>query len=458
MDSGTPQNRDTWGSKTAFILAAAGSAIGLGNIWGFPTQAGNNGGAAFLVIYLIAVLVIGAPVMLAELMVGRHTLRNPVGAFKQLAPGTPWWLVGAMGVLGGVMILSFYSVLAGWTMSYIVRAATGAFTAGVDAEAMFTDVSARPVPAISWHFAFMLLTIWVVLGGVRDGIERWTKVLMPVLFVLLLLLAVRAVTLPGAASGLEFYLKPDFGAVNGKVILAAVGQAFFSLSLGMGAMITYGSYLSKKEELVSCAGWVIGFDTAIAFLAGLIIFPTMFATGFDPAVSGPGMVFVVLPSLLSTIPPQPYGGLIFGTAFFLLLGIAALTSSISLLEVGVTWAVDERKWTRKKAAITLGAISFLIGIPSALANGAVDWLTSLPGIGMDFLTFMFTIFGSFALIIGGLFIALFVGWKWGVKAGGDEVRATDGRFRLEGIWVVLVRYVCPAALLVILIQTLLDTF
>ena len=205
-------------------------------------------------------------------------------------------------------------------------------------------------------------------------------------------------------------------------------------------------------------GWVTGFDTGIAFLAGLIIFPTMFATGFDPSISGPGMVFVVLPSLLSTIPPAPYGGLIFGTGFFVLLGIAALTSSISLLEVGVTWAVDERKWSRKKAAIGLGAVSFLIGVPSALANGAVEWLTSLPGIGMDFLTFMFTIFGQFALIVGGLCISLFAGWKWGVKAAGDEVRATAGTFSLEGIWVVLIRFVCPLALLIILIKTLLDTF
>ncbi|MDH3732343.1 MAG: sodium-dependent transporter [Gemmatimonadota bacterium] len=458
MDAGTPQNRDTWGSKTAFILAAAGSAIGLGNIWGFPTQAGLNGGAAFLVIYLIAVAIIGAPVMLGELMIGRHTQRNPVGAFKQLAPGAPWWLIGAMGVLAGVIILSFYSVLAGWTMAYIVRAATGAFTAGVDTAAMFNDIAARPLPAISWHLGFIILTVFVVIGGVRDGIERWTKVLMPVLLVLLVLLAVRAVTLPGAGTGLAFYLKPDFSVVDWRVVIAAVGQAFFSLSLGMGAIITYGSYLSKKDELVSSAAWVTGLDTSIAFLAGLIIFPTMFATGFDASVQGPSMVFVILPSLLSTMPPEPYGGLIFGTGFFILLGIAALTSSISLLEVGVTWAVDEKKWPRKKAAMLLGAIAFVLGIPSALANGAVDWLTNVPGVGMDFLSLLFTIFGSFALIVGAFFISIFVGWKWGVKAGGDEVRATDGRFRLEGIWTVLIRFVCPAALLIILVQTLLDTF
>ncbi|MDX1577786.1 MAG: sodium-dependent transporter [Gemmatimonadota bacterium] len=456
MDPGTPQNRDTWGSKATFILAAAGSAIGLGNIWGFPTQAGANGGAAFLFIYLLAVAIIGAPVMLAELMIGRRTQRNPVGALKALAPGTAWWLIGALGVLGGVMILSFYSVIAGWTMAYIVKAIGGTFTAGTDTAELFNEVAGTPARAILWHLAFATLTVWVVLGGIRDGIERWTKVLMPVLLVLLFILAIRAVTLPGAGDGLAFYLQPDFGAVTGGVVISAIGQAFFSLSLGMGAMITYGSYLSKKEELVSSAGWVTGFDTGIAFLAGLIIFPTLFATGFDPSISGPGMVFVVLPSLLSTIPPEPYGGLIFGTGFFILLGIAALTSSISLLEVGVTWAVDEKGWTRRKAAVGLGAIAFVVGIPSALSNGAVEWLTNLPVGG--FLNLMFTIFGSLALIVGALFISLFAGWKWGVDAAGDEVRKTDGRFRLEGLWRFLIRFVCPAALIGILIHTLVTTF
>ena len=458
MDVGTPQNRDTWGSKAAFILAAAGSAVGLGNIWGFPTQAGQNGGAAFLVIYLLAVVLIGAPVMLAELMIGRNTLRNPVGAFKKLAPGTMWWLIGALGVLGGVMILSFYSVIAGWTIAYIFKAAIGTFRGAADTNQIFASVAGSPGPAIGWHLAFIVLTVWVVMGGIRDGIERWTKVLMPALFIILILLAVRSVTLPGAGGGLEFYLRPDFSAVTGGVVISAIGQAFFSLSLGMGAMMTYGSYLDRRQPLVSSAGWVTGLDTGIAMLAGLIIFPTMFASGFDPSISGPPMVFVVLTSLLSTIPPEPYGGIVFGTGFFVLLGIAALTSSISLLEVGVTWAVDEKGWTRKTAALLLGIAAFLIGIPSALANGAVDWLSSIPGVGMDFLSLMFTIFGSLGLIVGALFISLFVGWKWGVKNAGDEVRVTDGRFRLGGLWRVLIQVVCPAALIGILIHTLLATF
>jgi len=458
MAVGSPENRDTWGSKVAFILAAAGSAIGLGNIWGFPTQAGRNGGAAFLVIYLIAVAVIGAPVMLSELIIGRKTQRNPVGAFKQLAPRSAWYMVGGLGVLGGVLILSFYSVIAGWTLAYIIKAVTGAFRSEIDTAALYNSVSGSAVPAIGWHLLFIVITVWVVLGGIRQGIERWTKILMPVLFALLVLLAIRAVTLPGAGTGLDFYLKPDFSAVTAGVVVNAVGQAFFSMSLGMGAMITYGSYVSKKDDLVSSAAWVTGADTLIAMMAGLIIFPTLFASGFDPNVEGPGMVFVVLPSLLASIPPEPYGGLIFGTGFFVLLGIAGLTSSISLLEVGVTWAVDETGFSRKKAAITLASIAFIVGIPSALANGAVPWLTSIPGIGMDFLTLMFTIFGVFALIVGALFISVFVGWYWGIENAGEEVRANDGKFPLGRTWAFLIRWLVPIALAGVLINTVLQTF
>jgi NSS family neurotransmitter:Na+ symporter len=456
MDPSTRQQRDTWGSKVAFILAAAGSAIGLGNIWGFPTVAGQNGGAAFLLIYLAAVALIGAPVMLAELIVGRCTQRNPVGAFKALAPGSAWVVVGGLGVLTGIMILSFYSVIAGWTLAYIFKTLAGTFGPETDTGAIFDQLAGGALPAISWHLLFMIITILVVLGGVRDGIERWTKVLMPVLFVLLVLLAVRAVTLSGATAGLEFYLRPDFSKVTGTVVLAAIGQAFFSLSLGMGAMITYGSYVSRRDDLVSSAGWVTAADTTIAILAGLIIFPTLFHAGLEPGAGGPGMVFVVLTSLLSSIPPAPYGGVIFGTGFFLLLGIAALTSSVSLLEVVTSWAVDERGASRRRAAITVGAIAFLVGIPSALANGAVDWLSNLPGIGMDFLSFLFVVFGQYSLVLGALLISLFVGWVWGIREAGDEVRENDGEFPLGRTWSFLIRFVCPIAILAILVKLVVD--
>jgi NSS family neurotransmitter:Na+ symporter len=307
-------------------------------------------------------------------------------------------------------------------------------------------VAGNPISAIGWHLAFMLLTVLIVVGGVRGGIERWSMILMPALALLLVLLVLRAVTLAGAGAGLDFYLRPDFSEVTPRTVLAAIGQAFFSLSLGMGAMITYGSYVSKKDDLETSALYVTSFDTAVAFLAGLLIFPTLFHAGMDPGVGGPGMVFVVLASLLGTIPPEPWGGILFGVAFFILLGIAAITSSISLLEVTVAWLVDERGWPRRKAAWVFGAIAFLIGIPSALANGAVGWLTSLPGIGMDFLTLTFTVFGQLALVIGALLISLFAGWVWGARAAAEEVRSNDGKFSLEGTWSFLIRFLCPAAI------------
>ncbi|MDT8436545.1 MAG: sodium-dependent transporter [Gemmatimonadota bacterium] len=458
MDPTGSPPRDTWGSKLAFILAAAGSAIGLGNIWGFPTVAGQNGGAAFLLIYLAAVGFIGAPVMLAELIIGRRTGRNPVGAFRALAPDTLWFAVGGLGVLTGLVILSFYSVIAGWTLAYIVKTLAGTFDAGADTQAIFTQLAADPVRALGWHFLFLAITIWVVLGGIRDGIERWTKILMPVLFVLLVLLALRAVTLSGGGAGLEFYLKPDFSKVTPKVVLAAIGQAFFSLSLGMGAMITYGSYVSKRDELVTSTGWVTLFDTTIAILAGLIIFPTLFHAGLEPGAGGPGMVFVVLTSLLSSIPPAPLGGIVFGTGFFVLLAIAALTSSVSLLEVVTSWSVDERGWSRRKSAFVLGSAAFLLGIPSALANGAVPWLTKLPGVGLDFLSFLFVIFGQYSLVIGALLVAVFAGWVWGVRPAAEEVRVNDGKFPLGRLWAFLIRFVCPAAIVAILVQLAWETF
>jgi NSS family neurotransmitter:Na+ symporter len=308
--------------------------------------------------------------------------------------------------------------------------------------------------AIGYLLAFMALSVYVVVGGVREGIERWTKVLMPILLILLVLLGIRAVTLSGAGEGLAFYLKPDFSQINGKIILSAAGQAFFSLSLGMGTMITYGSYIAKKDDLVSSTLWVSSLDTGIAILAGLIIFPTLFHAGLGLQEGGPGMVFVVLTSLLGEMPPAPIGGIIFGTGFFLLLGIAAITSSVSLLEVGVAYIVDERKISRKKAGLILGGLAFVIGIPSALGNGAVSWLTDLPLFRTDFLSLLFEVFGQYALAIGALFISIFVGWKWGVANAAAEVELEGNTFKLMPVWSFLIRFLCPVVLLVILLNKL----
>jgi NSS family neurotransmitter:Na+ symporter len=275
---------------------------------------------------------------------------------------------------------------------------------------------------------------------------------MPALVLLLLLLVLRAVTLSGAGAGLDFYLRPDFSEVDAGVILAAVGQAFFSLSLGMGAMITYGSYVAKSDDIETSALYITAFDTMIACLAGLLIFPTLFHAGMQPGEGGPGMVFVVLTSLLGTIPPAPWGGIVFGTAFFVLLAIAALTSSISLLEVVVSWLTDERGVSRKKAAWILGLLAFVVGIPSALANGAVPWLSELPGVGMDFLSLLFTAFGQYSLVVGAFFISIFAGWVWGARAAAEEVKADDGRFPLEPVWSFLIRFLCPAAILALLLS------
>jgi NSS family neurotransmitter:Na+ symporter len=437
--------RGYWGSGLGFVLAVVGSAIGLGNIWRFPTEAGQNGGGAFVLVYVIATFLIGVPVMLAELALGRKTQRNPVGAYRSLAPGSGWGLAGGLGVLTGLIILSYYSVVAGWTLKYIWVAVSGSLH-GATPEAIgatFNGFIQDPVAVLICHLLFMLLTIRIVMGGIQGGIERAAKILMPVLFGLLLLLVVRSLTLPGASEGLSFYLKPDFGKLDVVVILKAVSQAFFSLSLGMGAIITYGSYLSPKQDLVSSALYVSFFDFFIAFLAGLAIFPALFSVpGLSPDV-GPGLIFVVLPNIFNAIPL----GNFFGAAFFILLGIAALTSAISMLEVVVAFTIDEFGWSRRRAAIGAGSVIFLLGIPSALGNGAVVFFSGT-------LDFANQYFGGMALVVGALLVSLFVGWKWGIGNAVEELERGRGTFRLGTVWGFLIRFVCPLAILTILFQLL----
>ncbi|MFW6051095.1 MAG: sodium-dependent transporter [Myxococcota bacterium] len=442
MAAPTPGERGAFGSRLGFVFAAAGSAIGLGNIWRFPYAAGENGGGAFVLVYLICVALIGVPVLLAELSVGRAGQRNPVGAFKALVPSRFWPLVGGLGVLTGFGILSFYSVVAGWTVGYLYRALTGQFLGGLSPEqskAAFEELIADPVRAMVLTASFLLLTILVVRGGVHKGIERATKVLMPVFFALLLFLAGRSVTLPGAEKGIDFLLQADFSRLGPRALLDALGQALFSLSLGMGAMITYGSYLGRDENLPSAGLTVAFFDTLIALLAGFMIFPALFATGMDPA-QGAGLVFVVLPTIFDQLP----GGLYFAIAFYALLMIAALTSTISLLEVVVAYFADEKGWAREKAVWVVGLGSFVLAVPSALSVGAVDVLGSLLG-RWSFLDLQDMIFGNFALSVGAFFIALFVGWKWGTGPALAEMSAGGHHLPAPGLWAQLVRYLCPVA-------------
>lgn len=447
--SPSTDNRGQWGSRLTFVLAAAGSAIGLGNIWRFPYTAGESGGGAFVVVYLFFVVLICLPVLFAELAIGRKTQRNPVGAFRALVPGSWWPWVGGLGVLTGFGILAFYSVIAGWTLAYLFKALTGTFSAVISADestAIFGALIGDPTVAIGLTGLFLLLTILVVRGGVSGGIERTTKILMPALVVILLILAVRALTLPGGLDGLSYLFYPDFSKLSVRVVMSALGQALFSLSLGMGAMITYGSYFPERENVFSAGASVALFDTLIAILAGLIIFPALFASGVAPN-AGPGLVFVVLPTIFGQLP----AGSLFAVAFYVLLAIAALTSTISLLEVGVSYFVDERKWSREKAAWVIGIACFFLAIPSALAQGGSEWFTTFMGEGLDFLSVQSILWGNYSLSLGALLICLFAGWRWGwpkmqaaLEAGGHELPA-------PGFVGFLVKYVSPIAVAAILL-------
>ncbi|MDQ1354661.1 MAG: neurotransmitter:Na+ symporter, family [Acidobacteriota bacterium] len=434
-------NRENWGSKIGFILAAAGSAVGLGNIWRFPYMTGKMGGAVFLVVYLGAVIVVGLPIMIAEIALGRATNKNPVGAYTAIKPKGGWKLVGFLGVLTGVMIFSFYSVVAGWSVGYFFKAITGELN-NIDSakagEIFSTFVANGPWQVILTGF-FILITALIVVMGVTKGIERMSKIMMPALFVILILLVIRSVTLPNAGIGLEFYLKPDFSKINPEVVIAAMGQAFFSLSLGMGAMMTYGSYLSKKDNIPSAGGWVALLDTSVAVLAGFMIFPALFSVGGIQPTEGPGLVFQVLPIIFSKIPL----GIIVGPLFFLLLILAALTSTISLLEVPVAYLIDERKWSRKKANLVVGLLTFLFGIPCALSG--------------KFLGLWDLIWGNLSLSIGAFFIALFVGHVWKTANALQEISQGTKEFKLARVWAFWVKYISPLIILLILLSKILSS-
>ena len=436
--------RGAWGSKVAFVFAAAGSAIGLGNIWRFPMVVGQNGGALFVLVYILAVALIGFSVMLAELAIGRYSQKNPAGAFEFIKPGSLWKLIGYFGILTAVCILSYYAVIAGWSAGYLVKTATGTFHSGITSELsdkIFTEFSADPIQTILFFLVMIGITTFIVSKGIKGGIERWTKILMPILFLLIVFLAIRALTLPGAKEGISFYLKPDFSQLSGKLVLFALGQAFFSLSLGMGIMVTYGSYISKSDNLVTSAGWVCFFDSLIALLAGIIIFPTLFAIPGIAPTAGTGLVFKVLPLIFSKIP----GGVLFGTLFFCLFSIAALTSTISLLEVPVAYFVDERNWSRQKAAILVGLFIFGLGVPSVLSSGGLAFFTKINFMGnMDF------IFNSLFLPIGALLICLFLGYVWGVKNAAQEVLSGNPRFKLQPLWAFSIKFLSPIMILIIL--------
>lgn len=441
------QSRDHWGSRLGFILAAAGSAVGLGNIWRFPYITGQSGGGAFLIIYLILVFTLGLSVMLAEFAVGRAAQRNPVGAYARLRGGV-WPLFGYIGVGAGFIILSFYTVVAGWTLAYAWKALSGTLS-GISSEQLgqtFGAFISSPLEPLLYSGAFMIITVGVILGGVGAGIERACKVLMPVLFLILLVLVVRAVTLPGAEAGLRFFLEPDFSELDADMFNAALGQAFFSLSLGMGAMLTYGSYLSHRENLPGSALWVTSLDSSVALLAGLVVLPAVFAFGFDPA-GGPGLAFITLPAVFAQMP----AGQLFAVLFFVLLAIAALTSAVSLLEVVVAYLVDEREVRRGPTAVGLGILIFLLGIPSSLSMGMWSGFT----LGdRGFLDLMDYLTSNLMLPIGGIGVTVFAGWVVAPRLLAEA--SSDGRhpFPLAPVWLFICRFIAPLGIAWILVSGL----
>lgn len=449
MDHQDLPPRDSFTSKFGVIAATAGSAIGLGNIWRFPYIAGENGGGAFLVLYLLFVLGIGIPVMMSEFVIGRRALLNPYGAFKKLAPGKPWFLIGLMGVGAAFMILVFYNTVAGWTLEYIYKSITNAFDGKTSAEltTMFEGFREGSIRPLLWMVVFMALTAWIVLAGVQKGIEKYTKILMPILLVLIIILDIRALTLPGASEGLSFLFKPDFSKISGKTVLVALGQAFFSLSIGMGTLITYGSYIRKKNDLANTALSVSLADTFVAILAGIAIFPAVFAFGIDPA-SGEKLVFIVLPEIFQLMP----GGYIFSLLFFILLAVAALTSTISILEVVVIYFVEELKMVRKKATILAAASISAVGIFAAASWGWASDLTLF-----DSNIFQLTDFATVNILlpVGGFFIVIFIGWFLKTGIAGDELSNSGSlRVRYLPAFMFIVKFIAPIAIALVFLYNL----
>lgn len=444
------KNRDGFGSKLGVIAATAGSAIGLGNIYRFPCELGNNGGAAFLLVYLCFVLMLGIPVMLCELVIGRRSHQGPVGAFKKLAPKSAWPAMGYLGVLCGFLILAFYSTVAGWTLEYIVKAVGDSFR-GKDLAAIEQDFTAFHEKGwlnVVWQAVFLFLTGFVVFGGVQKGIERFSKILMPVLLVILIILGVRSVTLPGAQEGLTFLFKPDFSKISGDVLVRAMGQSFFSLSLGMGLLIAYGSYIKKDDNMTSTAFSVVLADTLIALLAGIVIFPAAFSFGVKPT-AGMGLMFNTIPMIFN----QMTGGYWFCIIFFLLLAIAALTSTISLLEVVVNYFTEELHVTRKKATVISAFLALIVGVFSSLSLSSNSPFVIAGHSFFDVLDFVTL---NIMLPIGGMFIVIFVGWRLGKSQFFEEI-SNEGKLKapLKACVFFLIRYIAPIAIAIIFVSGLL---
>ena len=437
------KDRANWGSRFGFILAAAGSAVGLGNIWKFPYITGENGGGLFVLIYLACIAVVGLPIMMAEVIVGRSAQRSPVGAFERLAGAKSMWrLVGWMGVATGFIILSFYSVVAGWSLHYLFLSITDAFS-GLDAEAIggiFGQVYGSASLNLMWHVIFMSITISIVMAGVGRGIEAAAKILMPALFLLMLYLLVQAAFLPGFSKAFEFVFYPHADKLTPAGVLEALGHSFFTLSLGMGAMMTYGSYLDRNEDAVQSSAMIAGLDTTVALLACMILFPITFSFNME-AEQGPGLVFASIPIALS----QTTGGQVLLIVFFFMLFFAALSSAISLLEVVTSTAIEQFDWPRPRATLITGLTIGLLGVPCALSGvkGSAFNEAWAGVFGKNFFDTFDYLSSSWLLPLGGLMISIYVGWLMPDHLRREEFTRGSRWAKQYDTWLLFLRYVAP---------------
>ncbi len=438
------KKRESWGSTLGFILATSGAAIGLGNIQRFPYIVSEGGGAVFVLIYLLCILLIGIPLILVEFSIGRFSQKNPVDAINTIKPSSNWKYVGALGILTAFFILSYYSVIGGWTIGYFIQMICNVQTD-------LNSFSSNPVYVFGYMALFICITMLIVIKGIKKGIERYSKIFMPILFVILLILIIRSLTLPNSAEGITYYLKPDFSKLSKKVFMLALGQAFFSLSIGEAVLITYGSYTSKKENLFSAGISIAIFDTLIALFSGLIIFPALFSFNEIPN-QGVGLSFIILPKVFCQMPL----GNIFGALFFILLSFAALTTSIALLEMPVMYLIEKKKWSRKKAVWIMGSLAFLIGIPSALSHGANNYLSKIkiPFLNVfGFYNIMDFIWGNLAMVICGGLLSIFTAWVWKAKNASKELSISSKQFSyVKNIWIFLIKYFVPLGIALILIN------
>lgn len=445
-----PIKRESFATGLGVIAATLGSAVGLGNIWKFPYVTGANGGAAFILIYLICTLLVGLPVMISEFIIGRHSKTAAVGAYKKLAPGKPWYFTGIAGMFAAILILGFYTTVAGWVFAYAFKAAIGSLhiVNAESAQQAFANFTGQIWLPLLWQWLVLIITGLVIIAGVRAGIERVTKTLLPLLFILLVISCIRSLTLPGAEEGLQFLFKPDFSKITASTVLVALGLAFFKLSVGVGTMTTYGSYIGSNENLPGTAFKVLISDIIVSMLAGIAIFPAVFAFGFEPE-SGPPLLFFTMPIVFNSMPL----GSIFLALFFTLTAIASIGAMISLLEVPVAYLHEEKNWSRKNAALVSVLAIALLGSTATLSFSV---LADFKLFNLNMFDLMDFASSNILMPLAGIFITLFVGYVLGAKKVIAEL-SNNGKLnnrKFVGVYLFIIRYITPVAILIVLLNGL----